>query len=233
MHIQKSTRVPFTVLATAIALLAGCNSTHTARYTFVYLKTGPESAKKSPEESREIFKGHMSNMQRLAAERKLIVAGPFDHPHDPSWRGIFIFDVPSVADARKLVETDPGVQAGVFTPELRAFHSQPALRRVPEFDEALKAHTTLPARGAPPNIRGFVMITARDFRGTNQLVQGTPFKDRVLWSGEFTDPPGGGVILLDEPEVAKVQEALGSEAERGGFVIDGWYSTTALLKLRK
>jgi len=50
--------------------------------------------------------GHMANINRLAKEKKLAVAGPFD-----GGGGIFIFNTSSVDTAAKWLSTDPGVQA--------------------------------------------------------------------------------------------------------------------------
>ena len=73
-----------------------------ASMTFVYLKTGPNSASHTPEQKSEIFKGHMANMTRLRDERTLIIGGPFVQPRDKAWRGIFIFDVADVGEAEKI-----------------------------------------------------------------------------------------------------------------------------------
>ncbi len=55
-----------------------------------------------------IFRGHMDNIGKLAKEGKLVVAGPFGE-NDKNYRGIYIFNVSTVEEARNLVETDPAV----------------------------------------------------------------------------------------------------------------------------
>ena len=52
----------------------------------------------------------MANMIRLAEMKKLVVAGPFGD--NGQLRGIFVFKVASIDEARALSETDPAVQAG-------------------------------------------------------------------------------------------------------------------------
>src|SRR5688572_17484136 len=47
-------------------------------YVFCILKTGPKDAEiKDKKQREEIFAGHMANMNRLAKEGKLALAGPF------------------------------------------------------------------------------------------------------------------------------------------------------------
>ena len=61
-------------------------------------------------ESEAIQKAHLANINRLAEMKKLVVAGPFGD--DGTLRGIFVFRVASLEEARSLAETDPAVKAG-------------------------------------------------------------------------------------------------------------------------
>src|SRR5262249_44654332 len=149
----------------------------------------------------------------------LIVAGPFDHPHDPAWRGIFVMDVASVDQARPLVETDPGVQAGVFTPELRPLLAPVWLRRNLDLDRELHEHpASRPANrtraAPPPNIRGYVMITTNNARQTEGALKKAALGEKVLWSGRFADAPAGraegGVFVLDATKPDEIRAALAS-----------------------
>lgn len=78
-------------------------------YQMVFLYKGPNRNQDSVEAMR-IQEEHLKNIQRLADEGKLIVAGPFLDNQD--LRGIFIFDVESEAEVRELVETDLAIQTG-------------------------------------------------------------------------------------------------------------------------
>ena len=60
--------------------------------------------------TEEIQKGHMANINRLAELKKLVAAGPFGD--DGRLRGIFVFRVASLDEARALTATDPAIQAG-------------------------------------------------------------------------------------------------------------------------
>jgi uncharacterized protein YciI len=67
------------------------------------------TAEKTPQ-TEEIQKAHLANIVRLADLKKLVVAGPFGD--NGTLRGIFVFRVDSIEEARQLAATDPAVQAG-------------------------------------------------------------------------------------------------------------------------
>ncbi len=202
-----------------------------ASYVMVFLTSGPKSGQGTPEERREIFKGHMSNMARLADERTLIIAGPFDHPHNPAWRGIFVFDVATLDQARELVATDPGVIAGEFTPELRELRASSGLRAMPEIQKELTRDTPPAAPGEPPaNIRAYVMVTSDDAAALRRGLAGTPLEGKLLWWGRFAGKtPAGGVFVLDAKDAKEVESVL-SSAQLSG-TCDGWWSSTGLTLL--
>jgi len=60
--------------------------------------------------TEELQKAHLANIMRLAEMKKLVVAGPMGD--DTLLRGIFVFRVPSIEEARALAATDPAVMAG-------------------------------------------------------------------------------------------------------------------------
>src|SRR5690606_22214599 len=94
---------------------------------FVILKTGPTPMPKG--EARDaMFRGHFANMQRLADEGKLVVAGPLDGVEGR--RGIFILDAADLDEARALVATDPVIAHGEMVAELHAWYGSAALRQV-------------------------------------------------------------------------------------------------------
>src|SRR6266568_1722136 len=85
---------------------------------FAFLKRGPnrkEGDDKNPE-IQELQKAHIANIQRLAAMKKLIAAGPFGDNGD--LRGIFVLHVASLKEAQDLCATDPMVKAGRLVVEL-------------------------------------------------------------------------------------------------------------------
>jgi uncharacterized protein len=91
-------------------------------YYVAFLRRGPAWTKERTPEAVAASKGHMDNIQRLARCGKLLIAGPFEAGADAgkdALAGLFIFDVPSLEEAEALTRTDPAVQAGRFTVEVK------------------------------------------------------------------------------------------------------------------
>lgn len=82
-------------------------------YTFVFLNKRADKQELPKEELDKIMQGHMDNINRLAKEGKLIVAGPFE-----GGGGIFILNTTSVEEATQWLSTDPGVQANRWNVEI-------------------------------------------------------------------------------------------------------------------
>jgi uncharacterized protein YciI len=81
------------------------------QYYFVMLVKGKDRDKITDTAViNKLQAGHMANMDRLAKEGKLMVAGPFGD--DGNWRGIFILDCETEAEAKALLATDPAINAG-------------------------------------------------------------------------------------------------------------------------
>ena len=107
-------------------------------YVLAILKTGPNDAKYTGDERKAVFKGHFDNMNRLAAEGKLAVAGPFNDPAKV-YRGLFILAVPKVEEAKILAESDPAVKAGILIVEYVPWYGSASLMLSNEFHEKVAA----------------------------------------------------------------------------------------------
>lgn len=105
-------------------------------YVLAILKTGPNDASIKGKEREDMFKGHMANMDRLAKEGKLAVAGPFGK-NDKAFRGLFILNVTTVEDAKKLTDTDPVVKAGMMIVEFVPWYGSAALMQTNEIHEKI------------------------------------------------------------------------------------------------
>jgi uncharacterized protein YciI len=80
------------------------------RAYFGFLYRGDKWTPEKTAATEELQRAHLANIMRLAELKKLVVAGPFGD--DTPLRGIFVFRVASIDEARELAATDPAVQAG-------------------------------------------------------------------------------------------------------------------------
>ena len=94
-------------------------------YVLAILKTGT-AVPESKEIRDSLFRGHMKNINQLAENKKLIVAGPL-FENENKYRGIFILNVQTIEEAKKLIQTDPAVAAKLFDVDLYRWYGSAAL----------------------------------------------------------------------------------------------------------
>ena len=118
----------------ALAEEVGADEYGMRQYVMAFLKAGP-NRDRSKEEAMELQKAHMENIGRMAEEGKLALAGPFIDGGE--LRGIYIFNVKTVEEARALTETDPAIQAGSLVMELKPWYGSAGLMKVNEIHQKL------------------------------------------------------------------------------------------------
>ncbi len=108
----------------SLAVKLGADDYGMRQYVLVILKTGP--AKPADAERQKLMAGHMENIGRMADEGTLVMAGPF-LKNELAYRGLYIFAVKTVEEARALTETDPAVKAGVLEADYLPWYGSAAL----------------------------------------------------------------------------------------------------------
>ncbi len=227
------------VAALFMSTLTGCaTSKLNTPYVFIYLKSGPNSGQGDKEARQKMFAGHMGNIKRLAEERKLLIAGPYDAPADKTLRGIFVMDVATAQEAAALAATDPGVIAGEFIAEAHEMKSTAALRKTYDLEQELQAELkakpkdeSAAANKMPPGLRKYTIVTTEHYDKTITVLHAAKQEKLIVWSGEFTDSarPRRGVLVLDCTTPGDLQATLGSAQ----CAIDGWWSTESLMRLER
>lgn len=108
----------------ALAKRLGADEMGMRQYVMCFLKTGPLKVD-DPAKRSELMKGHFGMINRLAEEGKLVLAGPFSEGGE--FRGIYLFDVRTIEEARKLTETDPSIKEGYFKVEFIKWYGSAAV----------------------------------------------------------------------------------------------------------
>ena len=120
-----------------LAKQLGADERGMRKYILVILKTGPHRMPDGAARD-EMFKGHFANIQRLANEGKLVLAGPFGDKTD--WRGMFIFAVSTQKEAEELVSTDPVIKEGEMVAEYHSLYSSAAIIALKEIHDRIAPH---------------------------------------------------------------------------------------------
>jgi uncharacterized protein YciI len=93
-------------------------------YQLVILQR-PEHPRDYPQDKlEEIQQAHLAHLRELAKAGKLLVAGPLDDQPDPRMRGIEIFRVESLEEAKRLAAEDPAVKAGRLEPVVMTWYTE-------------------------------------------------------------------------------------------------------------
>jgi uncharacterized protein YciI len=116
------TALSFVVITSSLVFAQDFESQYEMKtYYMVFLKKGPNRDKHDSLTVAKIQKEHLANIERLAQEGYINIAGPF--MDDQDLRGIFIMNVESKEKAEELVNTDPAVKAGRLIYEIRPWYS--------------------------------------------------------------------------------------------------------------
>lgn len=122
----------------AKAMQFGADEYGMKTYIMAFLKRGPNKSLDSAQKAN-LQQAHLKNIEKMAKEGKLVLAGPF--LDNGEIRGLYIFDVPTLEEARKLTETDPAIKAGTLTMKLKPWYGSAALM------ELNSLHKTIQKRG--------------------------------------------------------------------------------------
>lgn len=124
-------------LDTALASRLGADEFGMKMYVFVILKSGPhKSSDKAFVDS--CFQGHLANIRKLAEEKKLVIAGPFEK-NNADYRGLFILNVKTKEEANQLLATDPAIRTNLLSAELFPWYGSAAISEyLPQHDKIWK-----------------------------------------------------------------------------------------------
>lgn len=86
------------------------------KYQLVLLVRGPAYAPGDSPELQELQKAHLAHLRGMAEAGKMVIAGPFGDQPDAAYRGLCLYHVGSIEEARALAEADPMVKAGRLRP---------------------------------------------------------------------------------------------------------------------
>jgi uncharacterized protein YciI len=107
--------------ATVIAGDVGPGGYEMTTYYVAFLYRGPKWTPQDTAETKKIQEEHMANIQQMARDGKLVLAGPFTD--NGELRGIFVFQGISADEAQQLAANDPAVKAGRLRMEMHPWYA--------------------------------------------------------------------------------------------------------------
>jgi uncharacterized protein YciI len=178
--------------------------------TFVLLNKKPDAAPLAKDESDKLMEGHMANINRLAQEKKLVSAGPFD-----GGGGIFILNTPSVQVATEWLGTDPAVKANRWDVEIYPY--KPRVGSACPVQEPYEMVTYSFVR-FKVDITKSTVNSANIFFSHDEYLKELKTKLPVIAEGTFGDRDGGILILKDEPSLQMLEADPG--VQQGMLTLD-------------
>ncbi len=85
-------------------------------YYFGLLVRGPQWTPEITPEVTKLQEAHVANIRRMGQTGKLVIAGPLEN--GGQLRGIYVFKLDSLEEAKSWAETDPAVRAGRLVVEI-------------------------------------------------------------------------------------------------------------------
>ena len=183
----------------------------TAKYQFGFLMSGSNARPMSDDEASKIQTAHRAHLRKLSEAGTLKGAGPVSTPGDP--RGILIYGMETLEEARALAEADPAVRAGVFKAELYSWLGPAGIGD--EFKKWKKMHPDAPFDGVPYQLvlalRGpsattdFTLESGEAAAGQSAFMR--KMAGQLVAAGPFLDVDGGEKLGIFVFKAESPQEA--------------------------
>jgi uncharacterized protein YciI len=100
-----------------------------ATTTLAFLSKAPHAKPLGEREIQAIQEGHLAYLRQLLDERKALLEGPI-HGSAPM-RSVIVLDVPTVDEARAILDKDPWISSGQLVAEIHPWYSAKGLLRKP------------------------------------------------------------------------------------------------------
>ena len=212
----------FTLIALAGSAVAPAQTQLNAnppQYFIVLLNRPANAPQLSKEAVAKLQEEHMANIRKLAAEHKLLVAGPFTD--DTVLRGIFVLQAESTAQAQAWADSDPAVKAGRLSAELHGpWQIDPSAIHNPAEPPGMEQYTlVLIKRGDHWNSNApeFIEVIKQHHAFVRQLTD----QGNLAIAGPFPlTEPGGlrGVMIFRVGEAQAAKLTQEDPAVKAGFL---------------
>src|SRR5262245_51283548 len=144
--LSRSTLVLFLLIATPLTpSLAQEKKYEMTTYQLALIKRGPFWTDKMTSELEQLHQQHVDHLVKLGAAGQILTLGSVGEQGD--LRGIIVLNVPSTAEAKKLVEADPAIKAGHLAVEIHPWYAAKGIMKFAEPVELSTYYFTFLKRG--------------------------------------------------------------------------------------
>lgn len=199
-------------LVFVVCLFSAAFGQQKKKYMFVSLNSKHHNEQLSQEALAKLMEGHLANIQRLAKEGKLIVAGPFD-----GGGGLFILNTGSIQEAKEWLGTDPGIQAQRWDVEVLPY--QPRVGSICSVNENVEMVTYTFVRYIPSFTKFNIKDSPQTFRRHDDFVQKIADTGNLIAEGLLGERDGNILILRGEVDRDLVENSPGVQEGLLEFVI--------------
>jgi uncharacterized protein YciI len=102
------------------------------QFQLVFLRSGDNPPDLPKDQIMELQKQHMAHLMAMGKSGKMVVAGPFGDQDDKTFRGMCLYRVGSIDEARNLAEEDPAVKAGRMKVQVMTWYVQKGFMTFPK-----------------------------------------------------------------------------------------------------
>lgn len=111
-------------------------------YQLVLLVRGKNPPVLPEADSQRLQEAHIGHLRKMGEAGKLVVAGPFGDQSDATLRGLCLYRVGSLDEARRLAEEDPAVKAGRLRVEVMTWYTEKGAMTFPISERLKQAAAT-------------------------------------------------------------------------------------------
>ncbi|MBX2942540.1 MAG: hypothetical protein KF860_09360 [Cyclobacteriaceae bacterium] len=186
------------ILICLISLLVCEGYSQDIKYTFVFLNTREDKPNLPKEELDKLMQTHLANIQRLANEGKLLVAGRFEDGD-----GVFIFRGNSSDSVKQWLSTDPSIQANRW--RLEIFPYLPRVGSVCLVDSNVEMVTYTLIRYISTITKFNVQKAGQTFKKHDDYLKQIVKTGNVVTEGFFPNRDGGILVMKGEVDSAVIE----------------------------
>lgn len=186
------------------------------KMVFVFLHHRTDKAELPKKQLDSIMGGHMANIEKMAKDGRLLVAGPFEGAG-----GIFIFNASSVNEVKQWLNDDPGVRANRWNIEIQPYHWRIGLPRLAKEPIEMVQYNFI--RFVPYIAKFNINEVPELLKKHDDYLKDIQKTGNVVAEGVFGDTEGGILVIKGDLNKSVIESDPAVQAGLLEIEIKKWY----------